>query len=453
MPVVKAPLHTAMPPTVHVLKPHKSIVLPPADWALDGKFGHMAFEASDAGRLVRLAEVLRWLQSSRGLPRTDALKLLCDGLNAEVMGWLYWLQETTWAVPVSPIHTFGFMTTEQIAASEERSRQQQYQAWLRQQRQNNSFGTSFNRFGAALTVQNGRISTKRSEPVEPGLPALLKYLRGYWGQSQLRGATCDALDDKRIPNATLLAIRLDKAYELWRYGRIVATVNDNELKQAEPPDSWSVHSPVGLLRCGPLPADRLVRLVDVVQWFVTDRETPRLSAVQRVCDVINADALGWLYHVNEGTYAVAPDTSSGFIAFLPGTGTNAEKVAYSFATQIQAVCGNGNWPGGVLAANEHPCAALACTINRAYELWDYGTVVNAPLLAETQPASKEWSGEMLAAQLAVFKADGKPAHMKRLATLSGLNDRKIRHLIAGVKTPKTDVKLDTVWVGRAIKNR
>lgn len=299
MPVVKATLHTAMPPTVHVLKPPQSSVLPPADWALDGKYGHMAFEAGDAGRLVRLAEVLRWLQSSRGLPRTDALKLLCDGLSVEVMGSLYWLVLTNWAVPVSPTHTFGFMTTEQIAASEERVRQQQYQAWLRQQRQNNSFGTSFNRFGAALTMQNGQISTKHAEPVEPGLPALLKYLRGWWVVSTRRGTTCDVLDDLKIRHATTLAIRLDKAYEVW----------------------------------------------------------------------------------------------------------------------------------------------------------GYGSVANAPLSAEKQPASAEWTGERLAAQRAVFVAAGNRDFTKRLAALSGLEEREIRRLIGEFNASKTDVKPQTVWPSQIIKKR
>lgn len=292
MPIVNASTATLKQSNVSVFKPSLSKVLPPADWVLEGEFGHMAFEAGDAGRLARLADVLRWLQSSRALPRSEALKLLCDGLNAEVMGWLYWLQAISWALPVPLAHTFGYKTAEQIAELKERAGQQQRQAWLRNQRQNG-------RFGMPLTVFDGRIRTGYPEPTEPGLPALLKYLRGYWVQPKLQNATCDALDDRRIPLATFLAIRLDKAYEVW----------------------------------------------------------------------------------------------------------------------------------------------------------GYGTVVTAPLSAETQPASADWTGERLAKQHAVFVVAGHRDPTKRLAILSGLEETKIRRLISPFKSPKTDVGLNSVWSSPVNKKR
>lgn len=291
MSVVKAPMHTAMPPIVHVLKPPQSNVLPPDDWALDGKFGHMAFEVGNTGRLVRLADVLRWLQSSRALPRSKALKLLCDGMPAGVISWLYRLQPSDYAMAVPSNYAFNYETAEQIAARQFQDRQNAIQKGLELER-------SYGRFGP-FAVVGGRITFGYPEPTKPGLPALLKRLQSLWVPTKLRrGATCDVLDDPRSI-LTALAIPLDKAHEFW----------------------------------------------------------------------------------------------------------------------------------------------------------GYGTVVTAPLSAETQPASKEWPGESLAAQLAVFKADGKPAPMKRLAALTGLDDRKIRHLIAGDKQTKPDVKLNTAWLGRVIKNR
>lgn len=150
-----------------------------------------------------------------------------------------------------------------------------------------------------MTITNGRISTSYPEPTEPGLTALLKYLQGYWVQSKLRGGTCDALDDRRIPLANLLAIRLDKAYEFW----------------------------------------------------------------------------------------------------------------------------------------------------------GYGSVATAPLLAETQAASAEWTGERLATQHAVFLASGYRDPTKRLAILSGLEETKIRRLMKPFKSSKDDVKPRTVWHSQIIKNR
>ena len=217
------------PGSVNVYAMRPAPVKPLSDWRLEGEFGHMAFEAGNTGRLVRLADVLRWLQSSRSLPRTDALKLLCDGLNVEAMGWLYWLQATTWAVPVSPVYTFGYATAEQIAVRKETDGRQQRQAWLERERQNNRFCTP-------MTAISGRISTSYPEPTEPGLPALLKYLQGWWTLSTRRGGTCDVLDDLKIRYATTLAIRLDKAHALWDYGRTAVPVKDFDMTMIAPPD-------------------------------------------------------------------------------------------------------------------------------------------------------------------------------------------------------------------------
>ena len=292
MSVVKAPMHTAMPPIVHVLRPPQLRVLPPDDWALDGKFGHMAFEAGDSGRLVRLADVLRWLQASRALPRSEALKLLCDGMPAEVMGWLNRLQPDDYAIAVSSNYAFNYETAEQIAARQFQDRQNAIRKGLELER-------SYGRFGVPVAVVGGRVSFGYPEPTEPGLPALLKRLQSWRGQTKLiRGATCDVLDDPRSM-LTTLAIPLDKAHVFWVYG----------------------------------------------------------------------------------------------------------------------------------------------------------TVVTAPLSAETQPASKEWTGERLAAHRAVFEADGKAAPMKRLAAFTGLSDRKIRRLIEAVEAPKTDAKLNSVWSRQVIKKR
>ena len=290
---MKAPLHTPMPPIVHVLKPPLSSVLPPDDWALDGKFGHMAFEVGNTGRLVRLADVLRWLQASRALPRSEALKLLCDGMPGEVMGWLYRVELTNWAVSVPAADTFGFLTAAQITARKDKDAREHSQALFRRHQQNGRYSTP-------MTVNNGRISTgEYPAPTEPGLPALLKRLNAYWRLLEWnRNAGCDMLDEPRSI-LTTLAIPLDKAHEFW----------------------------------------------------------------------------------------------------------------------------------------------------------GYGTVVTAPLSAEKQPASKEWTGERLAAHRAVFEADGKAAPMKRLAAFTGLSDRKIRRLIEAVEAPKTDVKLNSVWSSLVNKKR
>lgn len=455
MPVVKAPLHTAMPPIVHVLKPHKSSVLLPADWALDGKFGHMAFETGDAGRLVRLAEVLRWLQSSRGLPRTDALKLLCDGLNAEVMGWLYWLQPTTWAVPVSPAHTFGYATAEQIAVRKEKDGQQQRQAWLERERQNNRFGTS-------MTAINGRISTSYPEPTEPGLPALLKYLQGWWTLSTRRGATCDVLDDLKIRHATTLAIRLDKAHALWDYGRIERNEKVINMPAIKPPTGWKLHDSRGHMAFDETHASRLVSLSELVNWMMEEKQLPCGEVVSRLCKEIEAGSGGaqWLYVLQKGGFA-KPLTNDYSFAWEPIVSfwdvaqpvDAANLGAAGLAKHLRSYWSDAIAPGGGNYMGQEVLDPIAMPIIKAHQLFDYGNEAATPLPAQTLPTAKEWTGAVLAAQLSLFKADGKAAPMQRLATLTGLNDRKIRHLIAGAGAPQTSVTLARVWLGRVVKKR
>lgn len=215
-----------MQSNVHALKPGPAPVQPPEGWELEGEFGHMAFEAGELGRLVRLADVLKWLQSSREIPRSEALRVLCDRMPPEIMGWLYWLKPTLYAIPVEENFAFGYATAEQIAARKLKDQQDARQRGLELE-----WGGS--RFGP-VTMRGGRIGSGYQEPTEGGQVALLKYLQGWWGLSKRRGATCDILDDPRIRYATTLAIRLDKANELWVYGRPVVQLQAVEVIDAEP---------------------------------------------------------------------------------------------------------------------------------------------------------------------------------------------------------------------------
>lgn len=219
--------HSPVQSNVHALKPAPAMVQPPEGWVREGEFGHMAFEAGEPGRLVRLADVLKWLQSSREIPRGEALPLLCDVMPAEVMGWLYWLRPTSYAIPVAENCTFGYATAAQIEEQKATARQNALEAARRED--------GYLRGGSPrFLVLNGKIMTSYPEPTTPGLPALLKYLQGWWSHSKRRGATCDVLDDPKIRYATTLAIRLDKAHELWGYGRLVGQAQAVEVAEAEP---------------------------------------------------------------------------------------------------------------------------------------------------------------------------------------------------------------------------
>lgn len=235
MPPVKKTPASPAPSNVHALKaaPAPFKVQPPDDWVLEGQFGHMAFEAGEGGRLVRLADVLRWLESSREIPRDDALQVLCSGMPAGVMGWLYWVQHGTRAKPVPADHLFGYRTPQQVAARKDELRISE-----RKKASEASWGV-VNNSGYRANIFNDPTPQRSPQkvsnrlPSEPGQPALLKYLQYCWTASiPNKIPLTDGLDNPNFRDATPLAIRLDKAHALWGYG--VVTVQA-ALEAAEAP--------------------------------------------------------------------------------------------------------------------------------------------------------------------------------------------------------------------------
>ena len=68
-----------------------------------------------------------------------------------------------------------------------------------------------------------------SEAIEPGVPALLKLLQTYWTSKKFNAVAKDeVLDDPRFKQLTPLAIRLDKAFEIWGYGRVLSATEGAE---------------------------------------------------------------------------------------------------------------------------------------------------------------------------------------------------------------------------------
>ena len=215
----KAPICAASSPgnsNVHPLKTsHAVAVQPLVSWELESPFGHMAFEPGDGGRLIRLAEVVKWLQSSRAVSRSEAVELLCAALPDDVMSGLYWLagenQGKAKLIPAG--FSFGFETAKQIEARETKRQQNIADAALKRQ-------IKTGRFGLGLNNSYEPIKKSYPLPTEPGLPSLLKYLRVWWSLSKLGlDSTCDILDDPKVPHATLLAISISEAHALWGYGQ------------------------------------------------------------------------------------------------------------------------------------------------------------------------------------------------------------------------------------------
>ena len=234
----------------------------PPGWQLDTAFGYMSCDNTPAGRLVRLADVLRWIQDSQSLPRVAALNVFLDAMSPEVMEWLYWVQPGNYAKPVPAEYGFGFQTAKQIEEENAAATRAAIYRGLRNERE--FLGGTLRVQG--FSVSNGKITTK-STPCDPGLPAILRVLRKVWSEKKfLRSSTVDILDDPHnaLRLITPLSILLDKAALVWGYGRVLTPI-------ASTPDTFAE-----------LATFRTTKANKGTPWFQYQREIVRREVAARV---------------------------------------------------------------------------------------------------------------------------------------------------------------------------
>lgn len=192
-------------------------VEPLPGWALECEHGHQAKDKTPEGRLVRLATVVRWIQSEQGLPRSEAVQRLCSVLDDRVLAHLYFLQLGDFASPVAVNSRFGFKVSPQVQTSAQRSARTSFVV--------PDYLSSYIGRPSAIRAK----ATAAAPPAVPlGLPALLARLRNDWRpRHATKAAECDPLDDKRSW-AAYLSVPLAVAHELWGWGDTgVATVDGN----------------------------------------------------------------------------------------------------------------------------------------------------------------------------------------------------------------------------------
>lgn len=214
----------------------RQTISPPDGWALQSPFGYMRYDATPAGLLVRVAEVLRWLEKAHPLPRVAALKAMCEAMPPDVVNSLFWLRHNDYAKAVPGSFRWGFATAAQIEAKRKADTANRIFRDLKRKRDYPNADIVF--------------VTPKIKPTpcatEPGLPALLKILGKYWKQSP-RTSTCDILDDPAISVLSTLAVPLAKAAELWGYGQILRAVDSEpstfvdlvKLRKSKPRSTWT----------------------------------------------------------------------------------------------------------------------------------------------------------------------------------------------------------------------
>lgn len=216
-------------------------IVPTVEWQQNTAWGYMGFDATPAGRLVRLADVVRWFESAKALPRSNAIDALCDGLHAGALGALYRVQLGEFAEPMPANHTYGYRTVSQtqaahVEAKEKNAATARAASW-RAVAGDGGYSATGNPAGQSIGTRVHATQTQQA-PVAPGMPALLRRIRQTWGQTA-RKAAGDVLDDPHTELATL-AIRLDMAFQLWGWGGVAAVTSLRAVPATNAePETWT----------------------------------------------------------------------------------------------------------------------------------------------------------------------------------------------------------------------
>ena len=149
--------------------------LAPVDgWRLKGEHGHMAFDTTKAGRLVRLADLVQWLMDTQFLPCGMAVDEVCGRLKApDAAAWLYMVAPGKLARPLAGDDDF---------------------------------------FHLPIVTWNER----PSDPKNCGIAGALAHMRELWGASE-SPSECNYMGAHTLDP---LAIRMDVAHALWEWGTV-----------------------------------------------------------------------------------------------------------------------------------------------------------------------------------------------------------------------------------------
>lgn len=150
-------------------------ITPPVEWEVQSPHGLLKADDTDAGRLVRLADLVLWLMKTKEIPSRAAVEMVCSVLSeypSEAGNVLYLLSESDYARPLPHEHSFAWEPV-----------------------------TSF--WESAPPVSDS----------DKGVSGAVKYMREYWSQSPAPGAG-DWMGQHVLD---ALAIRMEVAHWVWGY--------------------------------------------------------------------------------------------------------------------------------------------------------------------------------------------------------------------------------------------
>lgn len=214
----------------------------PGPWPQTSAGLHMRADASEAGRLARLADVVLWLIETQGLPRVPAVHRVADQLEAaRPAPELFAAQPGNYAQPVKgDAARFGYHTADSWAfkqLTDEVLETMQFEPWRFNHQTIRPLSSlpkeAREHLRKQFEVQGRRAHySKTPKPgvlIEaPGVPALIRRMRERWTWNWPKVATdAEFFQHRQVP-VLGIAVRLTDAARIWGYGAdwLPATVTE-----------------------------------------------------------------------------------------------------------------------------------------------------------------------------------------------------------------------------------
>ncbi len=203
----------------------------PGQWEPYANGLFMRTNSTDAGRLVRLADIVRWVMHRDCLPVVEAVNKVADTLQtARPAPALFRTVEHSFAAPVAPDDSFGFFTEETIARAKRfiepiaRGETTPMHPIKLKDHAPSQFLIGSEVVTSPGTAHKALCYLEKVPPVQPGAPAAAQYMREYWASTGWAAFcngddwACDATLDKRELRTCGLSVSIADAVELWGWG-------------------------------------------------------------------------------------------------------------------------------------------------------------------------------------------------------------------------------------------
>lgn len=215
-------------------------------WCLYSAGLFMRADSTDAGQLVRLADVVRWLMHRDSLPIVEAVESVCSTLESALPApSLFSAVEHRWASPMKPDDSFGFFTEETIARAKRivEPIAQGESTPMHPIKLKDYAPIQFLIGGVKPvvdrdTAQQALDYLNKVKPVQPGALAAAQYMRDFWAIDgwgsyfSRRDWPSDATLDKRELKTCGLSVRIADAAALWGWGRALELVSAPQVAAA-----------------------------------------------------------------------------------------------------------------------------------------------------------------------------------------------------------------------------